>query len=89
MTRIEVDPDELRAFQSAIESISNELNSRRLRLHGASEEVRSFWDDAKYQTFMGKQEALLSDLFLLEKHCQYLCERLAEKAALAEAYLKG
>lgn len=89
MPQIIVDPSEMRKFEAALRELQVEIDARRTQLEGQITDVRSFWDDEKYQQFLRKSEELMLQVQYFSKLCDQYCEYLMRKASAAEAYLQG
>lgn len=89
MPQIIVDPSEMRKFEAALRELRGEIDARRSQLEAQITDVRSFWDDVKYQQFLRKSEELMLQVQYFAKLCDQYCQYLTRKAAAAEAYLHG
>ena len=87
MAQIIVDPSEMRKFEAALRELRAEVDARRQQLEGQIVDVRSFWDDEKYQQFQHQSEELMLQVQHFSKLCDQYCDYLTEKATLAERYL--
>ena len=88
MTQIIVDPSEMRKFEAALRELRVEVDARRQQLEGQIVDVRSFWEDEKYQQFQRQSEELMLQVQLFSKLCDQYCDYLIEKATAAERYLE-
>lgn len=89
MPQIIVDPSEMRKFEVALRELRVEIDARRTQLEAQITDVRSFWDDVKYQQFLRKSEELMLQVQYFSKLCDQYCGYLTRKASAAEAYLHG
>ena len=88
MPQIIADPSEMQQFAAALKELRGEIDARRSQLEGQIADVRSFWDDEKYQQFLRKSEELMSQVQYFSKLCNQYCEYLNRKAQpLSELYL--
>ena len=87
MTQIIVDPSEMRKFEAALRELRVEVDARRQQLEAQIVDVRSFWDDEKYQQFQRQSEELMLQVQNFSKLCDQYCDYLIKKAIAAEHYL--
>ena len=87
MTQIIVDPSEMRKFEASLRDLRVEVDARRQQLEGQIVDVRSFWDDEKYQQFQRQSEELMLQVQNFSKLCDQYCDYLTKKARAAEVYL--
>lgn len=87
MTQIIVDPSEMRKFEAALRELRIEVDARRQLLEAQIVDVRSFWDDEKYQQFQRQSEELMLQVQHFSKLCDQYCDYLTKKAIAAEHYL--
>ena len=89
MPQIIVDPSEMRKFEAALRELRVEIDARRAQLEGQITDVRSFWNDEKYQQFLRKSEELMLQVQYFSKLCDQYCDYLHKKATAAEFFLHG
>ena len=87
MTQIIVDPSEMRQFEASLRELRAEVDARRQQLEDQIADVRSFWDDEKYQQFQRQSEDLMLQVQHFSKLCDQYCGYLRRKASAAEHYL--
>lgn len=89
MPQIIADPSEMRQFAAKLQELRVEIDARRSLLENQITDVRSFWNDVKYQQFLRKSEELMSQVQHFSKLCDQYCEYLNRKAYPLEVYLHG
>lgn len=89
MPQIIVDPSEMRKFEAALRELRGEIDARREQLEGQISDVRSFWNDEKYQQFLRESEELMLQVQYFSKLCDHYCDYLHKKATAAELFIHG